>query len=81
MSERKQHTAASMREKMAIHYGEEFHHKHNKNHLIYPPHHRPKLANALASTELMETEIWQTDFNRKERLRKMQRRLAKPHFH
>lgn len=40
MSERLQHTTASMREKMLQRYGDTFHHKHDKNHMPYRQHCR-----------------------------------------
>ena len=40
MSERMQHTAISMREQMLRRYGDEFHHKHDKNHLQFRQHCR-----------------------------------------
>lgn len=38
MAERIQKTAQSMREKMLNRYGDELHHKHDKNHLEYRFH-------------------------------------------
>lgn len=81
MSERQQHTAAHMREKMLAHYGDLVHHKHNKNHLLNPPHHRSKLANTLVASSEEVLNGWQMSFSRKTKLRKMQRRLAKLNFH
>lgn len=40
MSERLQRTATSMREKMLQRYGDELHHKHDKNHLPFRRHCR-----------------------------------------
>ena len=40
MSERLQHTSASMREKMLLRYGDVLHHKHDKNHIHYRQHCR-----------------------------------------
>lgn len=40
MAERIQKTAQSMREKMLNRYGDEYHHKHDKNHLAYRLHCR-----------------------------------------
>ena len=40
MSERLQRTTASMREKMLLRYGDEIHHKHDKNHTPYRQHCR-----------------------------------------
>lgn len=40
MAERIQKTAQSMREKMLNRYGDEYHHKHDKNHLSYRFHSR-----------------------------------------
>lgn len=40
MSERLQNTAARMREKMLQRYGDEFHHKHDKNHIPFRHHCR-----------------------------------------
>lgn len=40
MSERLQHTAAMMREKMLLRYGDVIHHKHDKSHHPYRQHCR-----------------------------------------
>ena len=40
MSERMQRTAVSTRDKMLQRYGDEFHHKHDKNHIQFRRHCR-----------------------------------------
>ena len=77
MSERKQRTAAATREKMDVYYGMDTHHKHNKNHLIDPPHREQTLlTKPYDANELIQNEV-----TRKIRLRKIQRRLAKRSIH
>lgn len=78
MSERKQRTAAAMREKMAAYYGYEKQHKHNKNHLTNPPH---KTTSLEAENIDNHQSTWETEYHRKMRLRKIQRRLVKPNIH
>lgn len=81
MSEKQQHTALSMREKMLQRYGDELHHKHDKNHLPYREHcrtHPVQLFNGLA----LEEEIHNPSGSvRAMKLRKIRKRLDKGRFH
>ena len=55
MSEKQQHTTASMREKMLSRYGDSLHHKHNKFHHSYRLHCR------LSTAELIDPPVRQTN--------------------
>lgn len=80
MSEKQQRTAASMREKMLSRYGDELHHKHNKNHTPYRSHcrtHPVQLFNGLID----EDENVSTGSLRAFKLRKIRKRLDKGRFH
>lgn len=80
MSEKIQHTAAGLRERMVHRYGDELVHKHNKNHLSYRQHYKshpctPKIdgedSNLNGSTGMI----------REFKLRKMRKRLDKGRIH
>ncbi|MBA2652929.1 MAG: hypothetical protein H0U73_11765 [Tatlockia sp.] len=79
MSEKQQRTAVSMREKMLNRYGDELHHKHNKNHIPYRSHCRthPVLVNGTDD----EDENVSTGSLRAFKLRKIRKRLDKGRFH
>lgn len=81
MSEKKQRTAAGMREKMLNRYGTEHHHKHDKNHKTYRLHHRSHPAqtheNFLHNKEVKDA----TGLIKKFKLRKIRKRLDKGRFH
>ncbi|MBA2657281.1 MAG: hypothetical protein H0U70_09935 [Tatlockia sp.] len=80
MSEKQQRTAMSMREKMLNRYGDELHHKHNKNHIAYRGHyktHPVQTLNGLTS----EDENKSTGSIRAIKLRKIRKRLDKGRFH
>lgn len=81
MSDKQQGTAASMREKMLSRYGNEIHHKHDKNHIPYRKHfksHPVQLNNDLGEGE---TNHISTGAIREYNLRKMRKRLDKGRFH
>jgi hypothetical protein len=81
MSEKKQHTAASMRDKMIGRYGDGLHHKHDKLHLSYRKHCRthPNQTEQYINgdKELHES----TGQIREYKLRKIRKRLDKGRFH
>ncbi len=81
MSEKKQHTAASMRDKMLSRYGDGLHHKHDKLHLAYRKHFRTHPNQNLefidGEKELKES----TGQIREYKLRKIRKRLDKGRFH
>lgn len=84
MSEKQQRTAASMREKMLNRYGDNLHHKHNKNHHLYRKHCRshPVQTNGHTSqNEENENENASTGLIRAFKLRKMRKRLDKGRIH
>lgn len=82
MSEKLQRTAASMREKMLSRYGDEFHHKHDKNHISYRKHCKSHPVQSLNNKNLNEdTANGSTGLLREFKLRKMRKRLDKGRIH
>ncbi|OGV27241.1 MAG: hypothetical protein A3F18_01070 [Legionellales bacterium RIFCSPHIGHO2_12_FULL_37_14] len=84
MSEKRQHTAAMMRNKMLIHYGDEVYHKHNKNHLIDPPHRDILLAEPSyenGEEEETKNKRWSFKTIRNFKGRKTRTRLDKGRVH
>jgi hypothetical protein len=81
MSEKQQRTAASMREKMLNRYGDELHHKHDKNHISYRKHCRSHPAHLLNGTVDEEDRHVSTGSLRAIKLRKIRKRLDKGRFH
>jgi len=82
MSEKQQRTAASMREKMLQRYGNETHHKHDKNHLPYRRHYKTHPVQNLNGYPAEETEVnASTGLLRTLKLRKIRKRLDKGRFH
>jgi hypothetical protein len=81
MSEKKQHTAASMRDKMLSRYGDGLHHKHDKLHLDYRKHFRthPNQPNHFINEDKEINES--TGQIREFKLRKIRKRLDKGRFH
>ncbi|KTD17893.1 hypothetical protein [Legionella jordanis] len=80
MSEKQQRTAASMRQKMLSRYGDDSHHKHNKNHHPYRKHCRSHPAQLNHETKDLELNS-STGLIRAFKLRKMRKRLDKGRFH
>ena len=81
MSEKIQHTAASLREKMSNRYSDGLHHKHNKNHLEYRQHCRSHPCKQSNGTD-EETDVnYSTGLIREFKLRKMRKRLDKGRIH
>lgn len=81
MSEKTQHTAASLREKMIHRYADGLDHKHNKNHLSYRKHCRshPCVINHYTQDEKALNES--TGQLREFKLRKVRKRLDKGRIH
>ena len=81
MSEKIQHTAASLREKMLNRYSDGLEHKHNKNHHAYRHHYRSHPANQNGSTEEESLFDGSTGLIREFKLRKTRKRLDKGRIH
>lgn len=81
MSEKLQGTAASMREKMLSRYGNELHHKHDKNHISYRKHFKSHPVQQSNGLDLVEENHASTGALREFKLRKMRKRLDKGRFH
>lgn len=82
MTERLQRTAAGLREKMMIRYGDGLSHKHNKNHLQYRLHsksHPSQPANRIFETNLDIN--YSSGLVREFKLKKMRKRLDKGRYH
>lgn len=82
MSEKLQRTAAELREKMLIRYGDGLPHKHNKNHLTYRLHSRshPSHPNSRFLEDNLDVNA-STGLVREFKLRKMRKRLDKGRYH
>ena len=82
MTEKSQHTAAGLREKMIIRYGDELSHKHNKSHLPYRLHSKSHPIQIVNSTEEENLGVnCSTGLVREFKLRKMRKRLDKGRYH
>lgn len=82
MTEKLQRTAADLREKMMIRYGDELSHKHNKNHLQYRLHARSHPAQP--NNRILEANLdvnYSSGLVREFKLRKMRKRLDKGRYH
>lgn len=77
MSEKIQHTAARLRDKMLQRYGDGFHHKHNKFHHLYRQHFRtyPAKPHEQPTTEDSPELVYAF------KLRKIRKRLDKGRIH
>lgn len=80
MSEKIQHTAASLREKMLHRYSDGLEHKHNKNRHEYRHHYRSHPANQ-NGTEEESLFDGSTGLIRELKLRKTRKRLDKGRIH
>lgn len=80
MSERVQHTAASLREKMLHRYSDGLKHKHNKTRHSYRHHCRSHPVNLNDSSEEAAFE-GSTGLIREFKLRKIRKRLDKGRIH
>lgn len=83
MSERMQQTAASMREKMLQRYGDDRHHKHDKNHIAYRQHCRshPVTPKSIEKWNGEQELHCSTGVIREFKLRKCRKGLVKPDIH
>ena len=81
MSEKKQRTAANMREQMIHRYGDGLHHKHNKNHNPYRQHFRSHPIEVQEFVNKDEDAHEPTGQIRQFKLRKIRKRLDKGRFH
>ena len=82
MSERLQRTAASMRERMLQRYGDELHHKHDKNHNPYRQHCRshPVKTHYPLTNEEAESQA-STGLIRELKLRQYRKQSGNRHVH
>ena len=81
MSDKIQHTAASLREKMIHRYSDGLYHKHNKNHLSYRRHFKSHPCNHKYDKEEDSMLNGSTGLIREFKLRKMRKRLDKGRIH
>jgi len=81
MSDKIQHTAASLQEKMILRYGDGLYHKHNKNHLEYRQHCRSHPCNRNNDKDEEASINGSTGLLREFKLRKMRKRLDKGRIH
>lgn len=81
MSEKIQHTAASLREKMLHRYGDGLDHKHNKNRHSYRHHCRSHPVIPNGSKEAESILDSSTGLIREFKLRKIRKRLDKGRIH
>lgn len=82
MSEKIQHTAASLREKMIHRYDDGLKHKHNKNHLSYRKHFKSHPCIQINEDEESKTkDSASTGLVREFKLRKIRKRLDKGRIH
>lgn len=81
MSEKQQHTAASMREKMIKRYNDGHHHKHDKLHVPYRLHCRSHPAQLIDKIEPKNDPNEFSGQLRAFKLRKLRKRLDKGRIH
>lgn len=81
MSERRQHTSAFVREAMLNHYGDEFHHKHDKRHLQYRHHWRSHENTPRFEENLDDMNNQRTGWVRDMRLKKFRKEAANRWIH
>lgn len=81
MSEKIQHTASSMREKMLNRYSDGLEHKHNKNRHTYRHHYRSHPAGSNSINEEESELTGSTGMVREFKLRKTRKRLDKGRIH
>jgi hypothetical protein len=83
MSEKQQHTAARMRDKMKNKYSDDNHHKHDKLHLSYRMHcrsHPVEIKIPAGSNQELSINS-STGLVHLLKLRKVRKRLARGSFH
>jgi hypothetical protein len=81
MSEKIQHTAASLREKMINRYSDGLEHKHNKHHHLYRQHCRSHPCKQSNGKEEESVLNGSTGLLREFKLRKIRKRLDKGRIH
>lgn len=81
MRDKMQHNAANLREKMLARYGDELHHKHNKNHLSFRQHCKSHPCNRYHSKKEGLYLNESTGLVREFKLRKVRKRLDKGRYH
>ncbi len=81
MSEKQQHTAASLREKMLNRYGDGLDHKHNKLHHAYRLHCRSHPVQINHNYQQEQDINCSTGHLREIKLRKIRKRLDKGRIH
>lgn len=81
MSEKIQHTAAGLQEKMIHRYSDGLPHKHNKDHMEYRRHCRSHPCKMREYTDAEESLNGSTGLIREFKLRKMRKRLDKGRIH
>ncbi|KGP63770.1 hypothetical protein EP47_05990 [Legionella norrlandica] len=82
MSEKKQHTAARLQEKMNNRYSDGLYHKHNKNHLSYRQHYRSHPCTPNNGSQNEEHVVnGSTGLIRELNLKRTRKRLDRGHIH
>ena len=81
MSEKLQHTAARLQEKMSHRYNDGLHHKHNKNHILYRQHCKSHPSIQSQESEIEPQVNQSTGLIRLFKLRNMRRRVDKGRYH
>ncbi len=81
MSDKMQHTAAGLREKMLHRYSDGLEHKHNKSHLLYRRHSKSHPSNFKNENIEESPTNGSTGLIREFKLRKMRKRLDKGRIH
>ncbi|CEG59093.1 hypothetical protein [Legionella fallonii] len=81
MSEKIQHTAAGLREKMLSRYNDGREHKHNKSHLSYRQHWKSHPCTQRDGKDEESVFDGSTGLLRQFKLRKMRKRLDKGRIH
>lgn len=81
MSEKIQHTAAHLQEKMINRYDDGLNHKHKKQHLEYRQHFKSHPCKQVNGKYEEVNHTGPTGLIREFKLRKMRKRLDKGRFH
>ncbi|KTD76475.1 hypothetical protein [Legionella waltersii] len=81
MSEKLQHTAARLQERMNNRYNDGLHHKHNKNHLSFRKHFRSHPCQLVNNKNDEDLVNGSTGSLREFNLRKLRKRLDKGRIH
>lgn len=81
MSDKIQHTSIQLKEKMLLKYGDELHHKHNKDHLEYRRHCKTHPCKMSREYKPEPDYIGSTGLVRQLKLVKLRKRFDKGRFH